>query len=71
MGISWRAWRLGMRMRKYDGDGYGDQEGYRWWLFDGIEELRQLALKQDGGGIRAKLKELVPEYTPQQGECVL
>jgi len=52
-------------------DGYGDQDGYRHWLFDGIEELRQLALKQDGEGIRAKLKDLVPEYTPQQGECVL
>jgi len=52
-------------------DGYGDQDGYRRWLFDGIEELRQLALKQDGRGIRRKLKEMVPEYTPQEGECVL
>ena len=52
-------------------NGYGDQEGYRNWLYDGIEELRQLGMKQDAEGIRAKLKELVPEYTPQAGECVL
>jgi len=52
-------------------DGYGDQDGYRRWLFDGIEELRQLALRQDGEGIRRKLKEMVPEYAPQDGECVL
>lgn len=52
-------------------EGYGDQDGYLRWLYDGIEELKQLAMKQDAEGIRRKLKELVPEYTPQEGECVL
>ena len=58
---------------KNDGgwDGYGDQEGFRRWLREGIEELYRLADQQDGCGIRAKLKELVPEYEPQEGDCVL
>ena len=58
---------------KADGrwNGYGDQEGFRQWLWEGIEELYRLADQQDGCGIRAKLKELVPEYEPQEAECVL
>jgi hypothetical protein len=47
------------------------QEGYREWLNKGIEELIGLAKNQDGHGIQAKLKELVPEYTPQESKCVL
>ena len=58
---------------KADGkwDGYGDQEGFRRWLMEGIEELYKLADQQDARGIREKLKELAPEYTPQETECVL
>ena len=52
-------------------NGYGDQAGFRRWLWEGIEELYQLADQQDGCAIRAKLKELVPEYTPKESECVL
>jgi FlaA1/EpsC-like NDP-sugar epimerase len=51
--------------------GYGDQEGFRRWLMEGIEELYKLADQQDARGIREKLKELAPEYTPQETECVL
>ncbi len=50
---------------------YGDQEGFRRWLMEGIEELYKLADQQDARGIREKLKELAPEYTPQETECVL
>jgi hypothetical protein len=38
---------------------------------EGIEELYKLADQQDARGIREKLKELAPEYTPQETECVL
>ena len=58
---------------KTDGrwNGYGDQEGFRRWLCEGIEELYRLADQQDGFGVRAKLKELVPEYEPQESDWVL
>ncbi len=52
-------------------NGYGDQESYKKWLIEGIEELHQLAEKQDGCGIRDKFKEIVPEYMPGDTECVL
>ncbi len=35
------------------------------------EELYRLADQHDACGIRAKLKELVPEYEPQESDCVL
>jgi len=50
---------------------YGDQEGFRRWLMEGVEELYKLADQQDARGIREKLKELAPEYTPHETECVL
>lgn len=58
---------------KTDGrwNGYGDQDGFRRWLMEGIEALYRLADDQDACGIREKLKELVPEYEPQESECVL
>lgn len=46
-------------------------EEYREWLNKGIDELIELAEKKDGCGIQAKLKELVPEYMPQDSVCVL
>lgn len=46
-------------------------EGYREWLNKGIDELIELAEKKDGCGIQAKLKELVPEYMPQDSVCVI
>lgn len=52
-------------------DGYGDQEGYRRWLMEGIEELVELGKKHDGCGIRRKLGEMVPEYMAGDSECVL
>ena len=52
-------------------NGYGDQEGYRRWLNDGIEELVGLAQKHDGCGIRGKLGEMIPEYLAGDSECVI
>jgi FlaA1/EpsC-like NDP-sugar epimerase len=34
------------------------------WLNQKIEELVELAMRQDAEGIKSKLKEIVPEYTP-------
>lgn len=34
------------------------------WLYGKIEELVKLAHQQDASGIKSKLKEIVPEYTP-------
>ncbi len=54
-----------------DGNGGGDREGFRQWLRRGLEELYSSAEAHDASGIKRKLKELVPEYTPQETECVL
>jgi len=43
----------------------GDREAFRGWLLEKVDELYALADNHDACGIRAKLKEIVPEYTPQ------
>ncbi len=60
-------------MLKNDGKwcGTGDRGAFRQWLLKGIEELEAAALSYDAAGIRGKLKELVPEYSPSQTDCVL
>lgn len=52
-------------------NGYGDQEGCRRWLMEGIEALVELGKGQDGCGIRGKLGEMIPEYMAGDSECVL
>ena len=52
-------------------NGHETQEAFCGWLNPILQNLYALAEKQDGCGIREKLKELVPEYTPQDVECVL
>jgi len=42
----------------------GDNNNDFDWLNKKIEELVQLAINQDAAGIKLKLKEIVPEYTP-------
>jgi FlaA1/EpsC-like NDP-sugar epimerase len=54
-----------------DWNGHGNRENYRQWVLDGVEELYRLARVHDGAGIRCKLHELIPEYEPQDSECVL
>ncbi len=45
-------------------NGHDNQEAFRHWLRQGLEELEKLADEQDAPGIKQKLKELVPEYEP-------
>jgi FlaA1/EpsC-like NDP-sugar epimerase len=52
-------------------NGYADQQVYRKWLMERIEELKVSAKNHDAGGIRARLKEIVPEYEPRDTECAL
>ena len=51
-------------------DGYGDQNGYRDWLMGHLKELYRVAGTYDACAIKAKLKEIVPEYEIQDVECV-
>ncbi|MEE4358757.1 MAG: nucleoside-diphosphate sugar epimerase/dehydratase [Desulfococcaceae bacterium] len=61
-----------MVLKSEEGPGaYGRQEEYRAWLCKELEEMYDLALRQDVCGIKKKLKYLVPEYTVQDAECVL
>ena len=46
-------------------NGYGDQEGFRRWLIEEINELYGLANRYDAKGIREKMKDIVPEYEPR------
>lgn len=57
---------------KHDGSwaGMGNQEAFRIWLQEGIRDLTDRADRLDAQGIRAKLKEMVPEYTAQPTESV-
>jgi hypothetical protein len=40
-------------------------------LDEDIEELVKYSLKHNAGTIKKKLKEIVPEYSPQENETVL
>ena len=42
----------------------------RKYLYDKLEELAKMADRHDAKGIKIKLKEIVPEYTPQDNESV-
>ena len=46
------------------------QEARRRLYLD-IDELAEIAARHDAKGIKAKLKEIVPEFTPQENEGVL
>lgn len=52
-------------------NGCGDQNGYRERLMRQLDELYQIADTFDACAIKAKLNEIVPEYVPQDAECVL
>ena len=46
------------------------QEARRRLYLD-IDELAEIAARHDAKGIKAKLKEIVPEFAPQENEGVL
>ena len=60
---------------KYNGrwnwNGLSSQDNFRKWLDKGIGELYRTAESHDACAIRQKLKELVPEYMPQESDGVL
>ena len=56
---------------KWNWRGLGSQNGLRTWLERGAGELVRAAARHDADAIRLKLKELVPEFTPQASDCVL
>jgi FlaA1/EpsC-like NDP-sugar epimerase len=45
--------------------GFASTDAFRRWLDGELKDLYQLAAKMDSRGIREKLHEIVPEYTPQ------
>lgn len=51
--------------------GMGAQERYCRWLDQNLEDLYGTAETHDPCAIKQKLHEMVPEYTPQDTECVL
>jgi FlaA1/EpsC-like NDP-sugar epimerase len=56
-----------------NGHWYGrqSQDNFRQWLYRQIEDLYRIALTHDALAIKEKLKEIVPEYTPQETLSVL
>ena len=50
-----------------DWHGHGSQEKFMEWLMAGVNKLYEKAEKHDSKGIRAGMKELVPEYQPDKG----
>ena len=51
--------------------GFNSRANFRNWLNKGIKDLYRIAESHDASAIRQKLKELVPEYLPQESQCVL
>ena len=51
-------------------NGLADQASFNKWLMVKIKELRTCASEHDTCKIREKLKEIVPEYEPQDSECI-
>ncbi len=52
-------------------NGNGDQDTFNRLLSENLKELYALAEKYDGCAIRGKMTEIVPEYCPGNGECVI
>ena len=48
-----------------------ESEGRAQWLDRKVDELVELASAHDARGIKKKLKEIVPEYEPQETESVM
>jgi len=60
---------------KYNGHwnwgGFSSQSKFRKWLDQGLQELYLTAGTRDPIAIKEKLKQLIPEYTPQETDSVL
>ncbi|MBN1470754.1 MAG: polysaccharide biosynthesis protein [Syntrophaceae bacterium] len=51
-------------------NGAKNSEEAKKYLYDKLDQLAALAAKHDAKGIKIKLKEIVPEYLPQENESV-
>ena len=52
-------------------NGLGNRVAFQRWLREGLGELYYLADQHYSRAIREKLADLVPEYKPQETECIL
>jgi FlaA1/EpsC-like NDP-sugar epimerase len=52
-------------------NGLGNRVAFQRWLREGLGELYYLADQHYSRAIREKLADLVPEYKPQDAECIL
>jgi FlaA1/EpsC-like NDP-sugar epimerase len=52
-------------------NGAENQQEAKIHLYRELDELAEIAARHDAKGIKIKLKEIVPEYTPQENEGVL
>ncbi len=59
------------RNGNWNGNGFGSRERFRSWLCGELKDLYRIAGTRDARAIRWKFKEMVPEYTPQESECIL
>jgi FlaA1/EpsC-like NDP-sugar epimerase len=55
-----------MVLRANTWNGMKNQAEFCRWLYAGLEDLSRIALQHDGHAIKAKLREMLPEYLPQQ-----
>jgi FlaA1/EpsC-like NDP-sugar epimerase len=51
--------------------GFSSQHKFRNWLDKGLQDLYRTSATRDPIAIREKLKQLIPEYTPEETDCVL
>ena len=47
---------------------HGDHAAFRQWIFKEVDALSLLANGKDVCAIKSKLKEIVPEYTPDKSD---
>jgi len=59
-----------LRSNSHFNDAKNPQEAKKH-LYHELDELAKIAARHDAKGIKIKLKEIVPEYTPQENESVL
>jgi FlaA1/EpsC-like NDP-sugar epimerase len=61
-----------MVLRSNSWNGKNNQQEFSQWLNQAIEDLFQIVKVHDAYAIRAKLKDIIPEYVPQESsDCLL
>jgi len=61
-----------MVLRPIGWNGMKNQAEFSQWLDGALEEIYQIAITHDAQAIKTKLKEIIPEYVPEQdSKCVL